>query len=83
MATFMFVGDEERTFETGIGRAPATVAGGVLLYIEGQVQMRHAMNADLVPHDADTRRQVELIREQVRIADARDFALGTPPKGVV
>jgi len=41
------------------------------------------MNADLVSHDADTRRQVELIREQVRIADARDFAPGTPPKGGV
>ncbi len=50
MARFLYVGDEERTFETGIGRAPATVATNDLLYIEGPAQMHHAMNADLVPH---------------------------------
>jgi len=31
MPQFEFFGDEPRTFETGIGRAPATVAKGDLL----------------------------------------------------
>jgi len=45
--------------------------------------MRHAMNADLVPNDDPTRREVARIREQVAIQDARQFAPGTPPKGGV
>jgi len=87
MATFKYVGEgpkgeaQERTFDGGFGRTAVTVSTGDVLYVAGPVGMQYAMNADLEPHDADTRRQVELLREQIRIADVRDYAAGTPPSG--
>jgi len=80
MATFVYQGTEERTFDVGIGLAPTTVRTGDRVSIAGPAMLHH-LTPDLVPDDADTRRQIELLREKVAIADARQFAPGTPPKG--
>jgi hypothetical protein len=84
VAHFKYVGvgpkgeAQERTFDAGIGHALVTVRTGDTLEIAGPAQMHHAMNVDLQPGDDATRRRVEFLREQVRIADSR---AGTPKSG--
>lgn len=73
MAEFKYVGEDERTFDGGFGRGEVTVAPGDVFHFAGPVGMLH-LTPDLEPADADTRRQVDLLAEQVRIADARDSA---------
>ncbi len=80
MAYFEYLGKEEHTFDGGFGRGPVTVATGDVLYYAGPVGTQH-LSQDLKPHDIDTQRQWDLVAEQLRIADARDFAPGTPPSG--
>ncbi len=88
MALFKYVGvgpkgeAQERTFDGGFGRTAVTVSTGDVLDYAGPVGMQH-LSPDLEPYDADTRRQWELVAEQLRIAAARDFARGTPPSGGV
>lgn len=73
MAEFKYVGEEERTFDGGFGRGSVTVATGDVFHFAGPVGFVH-LSGDLEPADADTKRQVDLLRDQTRIADARDSA---------
>lgn len=77
MAEFVYIGTEPRVFpqiRAGVGSADHPAQENDVVRIPGVPTMGDAMNADLVPHDEDTRRRVELIRDQVRIADSRQFS---------
>jgi hypothetical protein len=86
MATFLYVGvgpkgeAQERTFDGGFGRAAVTVATGDIFHFAGPVGFSH-LSPDLKPYDADTAHQVTLLQEQVNLANARDYAAGTPKSG--
>jgi hypothetical protein len=88
MARFKYVGEgpkgeaQERAFDGGFGRCAVTVSTGDVLDYAGPVGVQH-VTPDLEPYDADTRRQWDLVAEQLRIAAAREFGPGTPPSGGV
>lgn len=83
MAEFKFVGvgpkgeAQERTFDTGFGRS-VTVSTGDVFHTH-LVGFQH-LSPDLVPNDAPTRHQIQLLQESVDGANARDYAAGAAPQ---